>query len=182
MNTHTRADNVLFTSCSCWYFEINRKPVQSDKCMRVHISVFLCGKKRTSFLFDVPLVLNFHRKKHQCEKQRRNNRLKKKTVVYRFNSFHCFTYCSISQHHSPSTPEIYSIPLLFTGSFAVSFGDHLRSGIICGTVCMFKSGKLKLSDFHDYFHLSWWPFYLWTIAGGYWLFVLIVSFSFINSL
>ena len=88
-----------------------------------------------------------------------------------------FTYCSISQHHSPFTPEIYSIPLLFTGSFAVSFGDHGWSGIICGTVCMFKSGKLKLSDFHDYFHLSWWPFYLWTIARGYWLFVLIVSFS-----
>ena len=76
----------------------------------------------------------------------------------------------------------YLIPLLFTGSFAVSFGDHLRSGIICGTVCMFKSDKLKLSDFHDYFHLSLWPFYLWTTARGYWLFVLIVSFSFINSL
>ena len=28
--------------------------------------------------------------------------------------------------------KIHSIPQVFTGSFAVNFGDHLRSKIICG--------------------------------------------------
>ena len=122
--------------------------------MRVHTSVFLCFKKETNFLSDVPLVLNFHRKKHQCEKQRSNNRLKKKNGCLSFQFISLFYV--LFNFSTPFTirPEIHSIPLLFTGSFAVSFGDHLPSGIICGTVCMFESGELKLSDFHDYFHLS----------------------------
>ena len=103
-------------------------------------------KWKTRFLLDDLPVLNFHGKKHQYLEERRNNFLKKqngKIYNYLFNSFHCFTRCSSSQHHSPSMPKIYSIPLLFTGSFAidnawwslaVDSGDYLWSGIICGAV------------------------------------------------
>ena len=53
--------------------------------------------------------------------------------------FHCvqfFTPRSSFQHHLPSMPKIHSLPLIFTGSFAVVNGDYLRSilGITCGTV------------------------------------------------
>ena len=69
-------------------------------------------------------------------------------VIYPFIHIgHCFA-CSSSQYHSPSMSKIHSIPLLFEGSLvvnngdicgggsliAVHFGDHLQSGIICGTV------------------------------------------------
>ena len=51
-----------------------------------------------------------------------------------------------------SVPKIQSIPQFFKGSFAVDFGDHLRSRIICGPLwgSLAVSGSFAVGDHLQY--------------------------------
>ena len=82
---------------------------------------------------------------------------------------HCFT-CSSSLYHSPCMSKIHSIPLLFEGSLVVNngdicaggsliavhfgdhlwSGDHLRSGIVCGTVQYSTRGRQVWAQNNDF--------------------------------
>ena len=106
------------------------------------------SSKKTSFLLDVLSVFNFHGDETLIAKR-------SSASIYLFYLFYCLTCCSSTQHRSSSVAKVHSIPFLnFSrdhlrsklgiicgrGSFAVHFGDylrsgyHLRSGIICSTV------------------------------------------------
>ena len=51
--------------------------------------------------------------------------LGRRNIIVRMS--HCTVVFFCNQSH-----KIHSIPQVFTGSFAVDFGDHLRLRIICG--------------------------------------------------
>ena len=72
----TRHD--IFTSCSCKaYFEINRKPLQSDKYSG-YISLFLGVKMKDKFPSQRPSCPKFSQQRNiKCLKERRKNCQKK---------------------------------------------------------------------------------------------------------
>ena len=85
-------------------------------------------------MLDVLSVFNFYSDETLIAKR-------SSASIYLFYLFYCLTCCSSTQHRSSSMAKINSIPQLFTGSFAVEiriicgrgsfavhFGDYLRSG------------------------------------------------------
>ena len=66
--------------------------------------------------------------------------------IWSFRMTHCTIVLFCNQSH-----KIHSIPQVFTGLFAIDFGDHLRSRIICGLgiICGWGSFAILYSPEED---------------------------------
>ena len=96
-------------------------------------TLFLAYKmkdKFSSWRFFYPKFSQQQNTKCLTEKRTKNCQ-NKQFSFFQFYSFHCSSYALFTfSAHSPSMPQIHSIPLLFMWSLGVDNGNYLRSTII----------------------------------------------------